>query len=58
MAQPRRGARQLRPQSLPFTRVLLWLLMEVAIHYRLLRNVTVYQDVYERAQAFGITFKY
>ena len=58
MAQPRRGARQLRPQSLPFTRLLLWLLMEVAIHYRLLRNVTVYRDFYDRAQAFGITFKY
>jgi hypothetical protein len=58
LAQPRRGARQLRPQSLPFTRLLLWLLMEVAIHYRLLRNGTVYRDLYERAQAFGITFKY
>ena len=58
LAQPRRGARQLRPQSLPFTRLLLWLLMEVAIHYRLLRNVTVYRDLYERAQAFGTIFNY
>ena len=39
MAQPQRGARQLRPQSLRFARLLLWLLMEVARHYRLLRKV-------------------
>jgi hypothetical protein len=58
MAQPQRGARQLRPQSLRFARLLLWLTMEVATHYRLLRNITVYRDVYERAQAFGIIFKY
>jgi hypothetical protein len=58
MAQPRRGARQLRPPSLRFARLLLWLLMEVANHYRLLRNVPVYHDLYERAQAFGIVFNY
>jgi hypothetical protein len=32
MSQPRRGTRQLRPQSLRFARLLLWLLMEVARH--------------------------
>lgn len=58
MAQPRRGARQLRPQSLRFARLLLWLLLEVANHYRLLRSVPVYHDLYERAQAFGIAFNY
>jgi hypothetical protein len=58
MAQPQRGARQLRPQALCFARVLLWLMMEVARHYRLLRNVPVYHDLYERAQAFGIVFNY
>jgi putative transposase len=58
MAQPQRGARQLRPQALRFARVLLWLMMEVARHYRLLRNIPVYYDVYERAQAFGIIFNY
>ena len=58
MAQPQRGARQLRPQSLRFARVLLWLLMEVARHYRLLRKIPVYHDLYERAQAFGIVFNY
>jgi putative transposase len=58
MAQPQRGARQLRPQVLRFARVLLWLMMEVARHYRLLRNVPVYYDLYERAQAFGIIFNY
>jgi putative transposase len=58
MAQPQRGARQLRPQALRFARVLLWLRMEVARHYRLLRNMPVYHDFYERAQAFGIVFNY
>jgi putative transposase len=58
MAQPQRGARQLRPQSLRFARMLLWLLMEVARHDRLLRNIPVYHDFYERAQAFGIVFNY
>jgi len=58
MAQPQRGARQLRPQSLRFARLLLWLIMEVARHYRLLRNIPVYYDLYERAHAFGIVFNY
>lgn len=58
MAQPQRGARPLRPQALRFGRVLLWLMMEVARHYRLLRNIPVYNDLYERAQAFGIVFNY
>ena len=58
MAEPRRGARQLRPETMRFARLLLWLLMEVATHYRLLRNVPVYRDLYERAQAFGIVFNY
>jgi putative transposase len=35
LAQPRRGSRQLRPPSLRFARLLLWLLREVARHYRL-----------------------
>ena len=58
MAQPQRGARQLRPQARRFARVLLWLMMEVARHSRLLQNVPVYHDLYERAQAFGIIFNY
>ena len=58
MAPPQRGARQLRPQSLRFARVLLWLLIEVARHARLLRNVPVSHDVYERAHVFGIVFNY
>ena len=58
MVQPQRGARQLRPQALRFARVLLWLMMEVVRHSRLLRNVRVYHDLYERAQAFGIIFNY
>jgi hypothetical protein len=58
LAQPQRGARQLRPPSLRFARLLLWLLMEVARHYRLLRKIPVYHDLYERAHAFGIVFNY
>jgi putative transposase len=58
MAQPQRGARQLRPESLRFARLLLWLLMEVARHSRLLRKIPVYHDLYDRAQAFGIVFNY
>jgi hypothetical protein len=58
LAEPQRGARQLRPESLRFARLLLWLLMEVAHHYRLLRNIPVYHDLYEKAQTFGIVFNY
>ena len=58
IAVPRRGAKQLRLQSLRFARLLLWLLMEIANHYRLLRKVPVYRDLSERAQAFGIIFNY
>src|SRR5262245_32933974 len=56
MAQPQRGARQLRPYSPRFARLLLWLLMEVAKHDRLLRKIPVYHNLYDRAQAFGIVF--
>jgi hypothetical protein len=58
MAQPQRGARHLRPHSLRFARLLVWLLMEGARHDRLLREIPVYRDLYERAQAFGIIFNY
>jgi hypothetical protein len=58
MAQPPRGARRLCPQSLRFVRLLLWLMMEVARHYHLLRKIHVYHDLYERAQVFGIVFNY
>jgi hypothetical protein len=58
MAQPRHGTRQLRPQSLRFACLLVWLLMEVARHSRLLKKVPVYHDLYERARAFGIVFNY
>ena len=58
MAQPQRGARQLRLQSLRFARVLWWLMMESARHSRLFRKILVYHDFSERAQAFGIVFNY
>ena len=58
MAQPQRGARHLRPHSLRFARLLLWLMMEVTRHYRLLRHIPVYHNLYEMAHAFGIVFNY
>ena len=58
LAEPHAGARQLRPPSLRFARLLLWGLREVAHQYRRCRNVPVYRDFYERAQAFGIIFNY
>jgi putative transposase len=58
MAQPQRGARHLRPHSLRFARLLLWLAMEVAKHYPFLKEILVHRDLYERGQAFGIVFNY
>ena len=58
ITQPPRGARPLRLQALRFARVLLWLLLEVARPYRLLRHMPVEHALYERAQAFGIVFNY
>ncbi|MEE8305126.1 MAG: hypothetical protein V3S24_22115 [Candidatus Tectomicrobia bacterium] len=58
IAQPRRGGRKLAPASLRFARLLLWLLVEVAKQYRLLREIAVHRDIYEVAQEFGIAFNY
>jgi hypothetical protein len=58
IAEPQRGALHLCPESMRFARLLLWLLMEVATHYRLLRKVPVSRDLYDRARAFGIIFNY
>ena len=58
MAQPRRGALKLRPELLRLDRLLIWLVMEIAKHYRLLRNVPAYRDLHERALTFGIIFNY
>jgi hypothetical protein len=58
LAEPQPGAQHLRPEAMRFARLLLWLLMEIANHYRLLRKIPVYRDIHERAQAFGIIFNY
>ena len=58
IALPRRGARMLQPTSLRFTRLLLWLVFEVADHYRLLREIPVGRDFGKVAQEFGLTFNY
>jgi putative transposase len=58
VAQPRRGGRRLHTASLRLNRMLLWLVVEVARHYRLLPGVEVSRDLYEVAHEFGIIFNY
>jgi len=58
IAQLRRGGRRLMSVSLRFARLLLWLVVEVARQYRLLREISVYRDMYQVAQEFGVTFNY
>jgi hypothetical protein len=58
IAVPRRGARTMQPGSLRFARLLLWLVFEVADHYRLLREIPVGRDLGKVAQEFGLTFNY
>jgi hypothetical protein len=50
------GIAIVRPRD--FMRMLVWLVVEVAQHYRLLRGIAVYRDLYEVVQEFGITFNY
>ena len=58
IALPRQGARILRPASLRFQRLLLWLLFEVANQYRLLCEILIPRDFHEVSEEFGITFNY
>jgi hypothetical protein len=58
VAQPRRGGRRLHAASLRLNRMLLWLVVEVAAHYQLLRGIDAYRDLYEVAHEFGIIFNY
>lgn len=58
IAQPRRGGRHLQAAAMRLSRMLVWLVVEVAQHYRLLRGIEVYRDLYEVAHEFGITFNY
>lgn len=44
--------------AMRLSQMLLWLVVEVAQHYRLLRGIEVYRDLYEVAHEFGITFNY
>jgi len=50
--------RRLAPTALRFPRLLLWLVVEVAKHYRLVREISVHRDMYEVAQELGISFNY
>jgi putative transposase len=58
IALPRQGARLLKPDLLRFGRLLLWLLLEVSYHYRLLSDILVPRDLREVSQAFGLIFNY
>lgn len=58
IAQPQRGGRRLAPTALRFPRLLLWLVVEVAKHYRLVREISVHRDMYEVAQELGSSFNY
>lgn len=58
IAQPRRGRRHLRAASLRLNRMLLWLVVEIAQHYQLLRGIAVYHDLDQTAYEFGIIFNY
>src|SRR5918992_704335 len=46
MVQPRRGTLHLRPALLRLDRQLMWLMLEVAKHYRLWRHMPTYRDLY------------
>jgi len=58
IVRPRRGARHLQAAAMRLTRMLVWLVVEVAQHYRLLRGIDVYRDLYEVVHEFGIIFNY
>jgi hypothetical protein len=58
IALPRQGARVLRPASLRFQQVLIWLVVAVADHYRLLREVLIPRDFHEVCEEFGVIFNY
>jgi len=58
IALPRQGARILRPACIRFQQVLIWLVVVVAEHYRLLREVLIPRDFRELAEEFGVIFNY
>ena len=58
IALPRKGARLLRPASLRFERLLLWLLLEVAKLYRILCEVPTSWDCRKVSKEYGIIFNY
>ena len=58
IAEPRCGGRKLAPASLRFARLLLWLVFEVARHYRLLRDIPVGRNIAKVAHDFGFVFNY
>lgn len=58
IALPRQGARILRPACLRFQQVLIWLVVAVADHYRLLRQVLIPRDFHEVCEEFGVIFNY
>ena len=57
LLKPRRGRRHFRAASLRLNRMLLWLVVEIAQHYQLLRGIAVYYDLDKIAYEFGIIFQ-
>lgn len=58
MAQPRQGARILRTGCLRFQQVLVWLVLVVADHFRLLQEVPIPRNFRQVCQRFGLIFNY
>jgi putative transposase len=58
IAQPNRGHRILALEQLRFQRLLLWLLVEIAQRFKLLKEIVVPFDINLVAQDFGLFFNY
>ena len=58
IAQPNRGRRIFAPEQLRFQRLLLWLLVDIATRFKLLKEITVPKDIFSVAVDFGLIFNY
>lgn len=58
IALPNRGRRTLALEQLRFQRLLLWLLVEIASRFKLLKEIAVPFDINLVAQEFGLFFNY
>jgi putative transposase len=58
IALPRKGARVFRPACLRFGQLLIWLVVSIVDHYRLLREFLVPRDWRQVRKEFGLIFNY